>query len=222
MVLNPSSNISTGAAILSFKSPHDAHLNPAQQDLAAAVAARRWSACIQAIAQSQDQTAFAELFNYFAPRLKTWLMRAGSQPAEAEELAQEVMVTVWQRAAGFDASKASASTWIYTIARNKRIDALRRQQWPAGAGIDIDEIASFLPDPGSDSAANALQASDQQRIGRLLKNLPANDEEVLRLAFFEEKTHQDVANTLGLPLGTVKSRIRVALQRLQDLWGAPQ
>jgi len=168
---------------------------------------------VEAIAGTRDRAAFSALFLAFAPRVKAYLRRLGASDGIAEELTQEVMLTVWHRAEQFDRRKAAVSTWIFTIARNRRIDALRRDRWPE---VDPDDPA-LVPEPEA-PADRAVEAA--QREGRLhdaVKALPAEQAELLRLSFFEDKPHSAIASELALPLGTVKSRIRLAMQRLRSL-----
>ena len=170
------------------------------------------SAMIAAVALRSDRAAFAELFNYFAPRLKSYLMRLGLAPAAAEDLAQDCMLSVWRKAALFDPSRAAASTWIFTIARNLRIDAARRKKHPETQDDPLNE-APEQPDA-------ALTADQEQaRIARALSHLPQDQAEVVRMAFFADKTHVVIAEELGLPLGTVKSRVRLAMIRLRAALG---
>lgn len=172
----------------------------------------RMERLIEAVAQERSREAFAELFRVFAPRLKAYGMRAGADAAIAEELAQEAMIAVWRKAASFDPSKASVSTWMFTIARNKRIDFLRREARP-----DLRE-EDFLH-LGQDSAdTEACLSGDQQARAakRVLATLPAEQGEAIRMAYFEDRSHRDIAVALDLPLGTVKSRIRLALARLRE------
>jgi RNA polymerase sigma-70 factor (ECF subfamily) len=174
-----------------------------------------YGALITAIAQHRDRVAFATLFGYFAPRVKVWMMRGGCDLAAAEELAQETMLAVWQKAALFDASRARASTWIFTIARNLRIDALRRERHPS----------SLMPDP-TEAPQLPIQADckltmqqHESRIRAALNQLPAGQAEVIRKAFFEDKAHVQIEKELDIPLGTVKSRIRLAMNRLRAALG---
>lgn len=168
---------------------------------------------IEAIAQVGDRAAFVELFAYFGPRVKAWMVRTGSDPAVAEELAQETMLAVWQKAHRFDAERAGASTWIFTIARNLRIDVLRREHHPS----------ELMPDPASepeppvqpDRAFSAIES--EARIRRALGLLPREQAEVVERAFFEERAHAEIEKELGIPLGTVKSRLRLAMGRLRSV-----
>ena len=170
---------------------------------------------IAAIAQYRDRAAFAALFAYFGPRVKAWMMRAGSNPTAAEELAQETMLAVWQKARLFDPARAGASTWIFTIARNQRIDSLRRERHPSQLMLDPSE------EPEVPLQADRVMALSQQetRIRAALSLLPPEQAEVIRKAFFEDKVHAEIEKELGIPLGTVKSRLRLAMIRLRAVLG---
>ena len=173
------------------------------------------SALLVAIAATRDRQVFARLFEYYAPRLKAYLMRHGTDNAAAEELAQEAMLTVWRKADSFDPYKASASTWIYTIVRNLRIDALRKTYRPE---VDADDPA-FVPDAPC-MPDDALQSNQlEKRVRAALGQLPEEQALVVRLSFFEYKPHGEIAQELSLPLGTVKSRLRLAMRRLLPMLG---
>lgn len=170
---------------------------------------------IVAIAQNQDKDAFITLFEYFAPRLKSFLMRGGTNPDLADELAQETMLSVWQKAKSFNPQRASASTWIFTIARNKRIDAFRKAKRPE-PDIDKFELADIntvMPDVQISNDEEALALTEA------LKNLPEDQAALIRKSYFEEKTHMAIAEEENIPLGTVKSRIRLALEKLRHHLG---
>ena len=168
------------------------------------------SACIVSIAERGDRDAFARLFSHFAPRVKSYLMRLGAPPEAAEELAQETLLTVWRRAAGFDPTRAAASTWIFTIARNLRIDLSRRES----RIVTPDDPSQH--DPGPTAPDDALSSvEDEDRISRAMATLPSEQAQVITLAFFADKPHSEIARDLGLPLGTVKSRLRLAMGRLR-------
>jgi RNA polymerase sigma-70 factor (ECF subfamily) len=170
---------------------------------------------IAAIGQRRDRAAFAALFGAFAPRVKAWMLQAGTSPALAEELAQETMLVVWQKAALFDPARAAPGTWIFTIARNQRIDRLRRERHPS---VLLEEAAEE-PDtaPLADHVLGAMQ--DQTRIQAAMHTLPFEQQQVIRKAFFEDKAHGDIEKELGIPLGTVKSRLRLAMNRLRSALG---
>lgn len=169
------------------------------------------SALIVAIAERGDRAAFATLFDHFAPRVKSYMLRLGADSELAEELAQETMLTVWRRAQGFDPTRAAASTWIFTIARNLRIDAARRDRRPPPEDPADEAPPAALPD----SLLSATQ--DEARVASAIGQLSADQARVVREAFFSDKPHSEIATELGLPLGTVKSRLRLAMARLRSL-----
>ncbi|HBK07014.1 MAG TPA: RNA polymerase subunit sigma [Acetobacteraceae bacterium] len=174
-----------------------------------------YAALIQSIAQRQDRQAFADLFAHFAPRVKAWMLRGGVNPTAAEELAQETMLSVWRKAHLFDPERAGASTWIFTIARNLRIDTVRRERHPSDLMPDPSE------EPDAPVQADRMIAMSQQetRIRSALSLLPPEQSEVIRKAFFEDKVHAEIEKELGIPLGTVKSRLRLAITRLRAALG---
>lgn len=170
---------------------------------------------IEAVAADRDREAFTALFDYFAPQIKAVLMRSNTPPAAAEELAQDAMLTVWRKAAQFDRTRAGASAWIFTIARNLRIDAARREQ--RGKVLDLESSEFLEPPSQPDEEFDAGER--EQRVRAALTDLTDDQIKVVRLSFFEGKAHGDIARELELPLGTVKSRIRLAMNRLRDLLG---
>ena len=163
------------------------------------------------VAEDRDRDAFASLFSHFAPRLKAFLMRLGSGGVEAEELMQEAMLMVWRRAESFDSRQAGVSTWVFTIARNKRIDALRRERRPE---FDPEDPALIPAAPPAADDAFAAQ-EDNERLRKAIATLPVEQAELIRMAYFEDKAHVAIAEQTELPLGTVKSRLRLALGRLR-------
>lgn len=169
---------------------------------------------IIAVAQRADREAFALLFEYFAPRVKSYMLRLGAAPEAAEELSQEAMLTVWRKAALFDPARAGASTWIFAIARNRRIDAIRRERRPR---IEDDPTDEPLPEPAADTVVAAVERD--ARLKSAMATLPRDQAEVVRQSFFQDKPHSEIARDLNLPLGTVKSRLRLALTRLRGLVG---
>jgi RNA polymerase sigma-70 factor, ECF subfamily len=172
----------------------------------------RLCALIEAVAAYRDRAAFAELFTYFAPRLKAFGLRQGTNAAAAEELAQEAMISVWRKAGTFDRQRATASTWIFTIVRNKRIDMFRREHRPE---VSLDEAVEQPSD--SEPADSTFEMAQAGKVVReALAHLPKEQVEVLHKAFFEDKSHSAIADELNLPLGTVKSRIRLGLARLRS------
>lgn len=164
---------------------------------------------IVAVAQTRDRDAFSRLFQHFAPRLKAWLIKGGAADAAAEEFAQEAMLTVWRKAELFDSRMARASTWIFTIARNRRLDALRKD-----SRVPPMELALPVIDPDRpDSLLEGRQ--DAIRIREAMAALTPEQAQVLHLAFFLDQPHSAIAERLCLPLGTVKSRIRKAMLKLR-------
>lgn len=166
---------------------------------------------MEAVARRQDRAAFAELFAHFAPRVKGYCLRLGAGESLAEELAQEVMVTVWRKAALFDRTQAAVSTWIFRIARNRRIDAARRAARPV-----IDPADDPLPPASATAPDEALSGAERdQAVRAALQVLPPEQLLLLEFAYYEGLSHRDIAERTGLPLGTVKSRIRLAFARLR-------
>ncbi len=171
------------------------------------------AALLSAVAGQRDRSSYAKLFSYYAPRLKSFAMRGNLSAEAAEEVMQEAMVAVWRKADHFDQKKASPSTWIFTIVRNKRIDYLRRENRPDLTEDDFAHVETTAP--GADNILVALQRSETVR--DRMKALPPEQLLVIQKAFFEDKSHSEVAEDLGLPLGTIKSRIRLALARLRGM-----
>lgn len=168
-----------------------------------------WLECVERIRDQQDQTAFAELFSHFAPRVKSFLMKSGADESLAEECSQEVMVTLWRKAHLFDPARASVATWIFTIARNKKIDALRRASRPEPESLPWQEDQA--PD-----AAEALELQQESaRLTKVIEGLPGKQRDIVKRAFYGDLSHQEIATETGLPLGTIKSRIRLALDRMR-------
>lgn len=164
------------------------------------------------IATHQDRQAFAELFSYYAPRVKSYLMRLGADNAAAEEIAQDVMVTVWRKAGLFDRAQASVSTWIFRIARNRRIDVFRRTKKP-----DLDPEEPMILPAGVEAPDARIEAMETEtRVRAAMKDLPEEQLQLLRLAFYEGLSHREIAEKLDVPLGTVKSRIRLAFGKMKS------
>lgn len=172
-------------------------------------------ALIEAIAGRRDRTAFAALFRRYAGRIKSFLMRSGATADEAEEAAQEVMVQLWRRAETYDPGRAAARSWIYTIARNKRIDLLRRARRPE----PDPEDPTFRPDPEDGTEARLAGVERDAKVRLALAALSDDQLTVVRLAFFAGLSHSEIAERLDAPLGTVKSRLRLSFHRLRDELG---
>ncbi|WP_216641208.1 sigma-70 family RNA polymerase sigma factor [Oceaniglobus roseus] len=168
-----------------------------------------WTSHVLRIRDERDADAFADLFAHFAPRVKSFLLRSGASDTLAEECAQEVMVTVWHKAHLFDPARAGVSTWIYTIARNKRIDALRKQRRPE------PEELTWGPEEEPDQTEVLALQQDIGRLTEALATLPEKQRTLVERAYFADLSHSEIAAETGLPLGTIKSRLRLALERLR-------
>ncbi|MEM8630518.1 MAG: sigma-70 family RNA polymerase sigma factor [Pseudomonadota bacterium] len=169
----------------------------------------KWIDCVVQIHAQRDQTAFRALFDHFAPKVKGFLMRSGMTASLAEECTQDVMATLWHKAHLFDPTRASVGTWIFTIARNRQIDILRKQRRPEPE--DLEWGPSAEPDQ---EEVMALQ-QDSARLSAALAELPEKQRDLIERAYFGELSHSEIADATGLPLGTIKSRIRLALERLR-------
>lgn len=169
----------------------------------------KWVDCMVRIKTARDREAFAAIFDHFGPRVKAFLMKSGSNISMAEECTQDVMITLWRKADLFDPSRASVATWIFTIARNRRIDLLRKERRP-----EPDELAwgpEAEPEP---SEVIALQ-QESAHLADALATLPQKQRDLIQKAYFGDLSHSEIAAETGLPLGTIKSRIRLALERLR-------
>jgi len=171
------------------------------------------SALVRRIVDFRDKQAFAQLFDHFAPRIKAMLMRTGAASELAEDLAQDAMLTLWRKADFFDPSRASVAAWVFTIARNLRIDALRRERRARlhAALETVEPEAQEQPDQ------IVSLAEREQRVRLAMQQLPVEQAEVVKLSFIEGKAHGDIAACLSIPLGTVKSRLRLAMGRLRQI-----
>ncbi len=164
------------------------------------------------IATKGDAAAFRDLFEIYAPRVKAYMMRQGADPTTAEELAQETLLTVWRKANLYSGDRGNATTWIFTIARNLRIDKLRKETTWVELPEGRDEEAS--DDPLPDERAEVKER--QKRVQAALAQLPADQHEVVVLSYIEGLTHSQIAERLRLPLGTVKSRMRLAYLKIRE------
>lgn len=166
------------------------------------------------VQRERDKEAFAALFDHFAPRLKGFVMRGGMPAAQAEEVIQDVMLTVWRKAGQFDPHRAQVSAWIYQIARNRQIDLIRKEARPVPEELKED--------PGAEEDASQILAIEQEseKLKQALQRLSKDQREIVEKAYLGELTHQEIQKQTGLPLGTIKSRIRLGLERLRhDLKG---
>ncbi|MCD8497610.1 MAG: sigma-70 family RNA polymerase sigma factor [Alphaproteobacteria bacterium] len=165
-----------------------------------------------AIGKERNKESFAALFDYFAPRVKSFLMKAGISEAQADELAQETMLAVWQRAESYDPAKARASTWIYTVARNKRVDALRKVKY---VEVDQDDPLYVVEDDRALADETLAKSEEEEALDNLINSLPEEQAFLIRKSFYEDKPHAAIAAETGIALGTIKSRIRLALEKLR-------
>ena len=170
-----------------------------------------WNNLLVCVGRDRDKEAFARLFAHFAPRVKSFLLKIGTDINLAEEIAQEAMIMVWRRAETYNPHQSGASTWIFTIARNKRIDRLRRENRPV-ADVTDPAFAADAPELGD---FVVMRKQEDEKIRHALKNLPEEQAKMIFSAYYEEKSHREIADESGIPLGTVKSRIRLALNRLR-------
>jgi RNA polymerase sigma-70 factor, ECF subfamily len=177
----------------------------------------RFADLMEAVAIHKDKAAYGELFAYYGPRVKAYLMRLGADNALAEELAQDVMVTVWRKADLFDRTQASVSTWLFRVARNKRIDAIRRTTKP-----ELDPNDPLLL-PSAPPAADQLitGAERDQLVRAAIVDLPEEQRQLLQQAFYDGLSHREIAEQTGTPLGTVKSRLRLAFLKLRSKLDSP-
>jgi RNA polymerase sigma-70 factor (ECF subfamily) len=190
--------------------PKDNPADPKNEDMAA----RR---LVQRVARNLDRAAFAELFDAFAPRVKTFIIRKGASPDLAEDLVQETMINVWTKAGYYDPAKGSVLTWIFTIARNLRIDRIRRE-----SSRPVSELGDFDPPSEAPASEEILARKDEARsVARALSKIPPEQMEILTLSFIEDLPQAEIARRLKLPLGTVKSRMRLAYGHLRKTLEQP-
>lgn len=169
-----------------------------------------WSALLLRVRDFHDKTAFAALFHHFAPRIKAFLMKSGASETLAEECAQDVMATLWHKSGQFNPDRASVATWVFTIARNRRIDALRKSRRAE------PEDLNWGPDHEPDQADIYETQQEAARLNAAMNLLPEKQRVLVEKAFLGELTHSEIAAETGLPIGTIKSRIRLALEKLRQ------
>ncbi len=165
---------------------------------------KHWNTCLERIASTGDKHMYMDFYDHFAPRLKSWLLGVAKDDVLAEELTQETMMTVWRKSKQYDSKKAAASTWIFRIARNLHVDHLRRQRVRDKAVLVYDECETVNYDAHADSF----------RIRDEIKKLPVQQAQVIYKSYFEGKSHQEISDEMSLPLGSVKSSLRLAFQKL--------
>lgn len=172
---------------------------------------KKFEVLMQAVISQRDIVAYEQVFKYFAPRIKSYMMKLTTDSQLAEDLMQETMITVWHKANRFDPAKGALSTWIFTIARNLRIDAIRRERRP-----EFDpEDPEFIPDeaPAADAAIVLQQSAEELK--RAMEKLPTEQSELLKMSFYEDYSQSAIAEKMRIPLGTVKSRMRLAFEKLR-------
>lgn len=174
-----------------------------------------YDAWMIAVARHQDRAAFGRLFEHFGPRLKSWLIRTGSAPDSVDDLVQDTFVLLWRKAGQFDPERARVAAWLFTIARNLRVDRLRATgaAWLSLDGAELDHLA----DPAAGSEERLSQARIGASVRSALAQLSGEQRTLVQLSFYEDKSHSIIASELSMPLGTVKTRLRAAAARLRQL-----
>lgn len=165
-----------------------------------------------AVGQNRDESAFGDIYSYYAGRVKSFLLSKGMNEETAEELMQEIMLSVWRRAETYDPAKAAASTWIFTIARNRRIDYLRGN---SRIEVELEDEMLDLETNESSQEQQLMLEQDAKQLATVMATLPDEQRQVLHLSFFRGQSHGAIASWLDLPVGTVKSRIRLAMQSMR-------
>ena len=164
------------------------------------------------VKNDRDQIAFSNLFDFLAPKLKAYFIQNGLSADNSEELTQEVMSIIWSKSDRYDSSKSAVTTWVYTIARNKKVDFFRKS---AKINVNDDDIREFLYENGDQDKLSRKEAAEQ--VNRINKELNQDQRKMIKMNFFENKSHKKIAEELEIPLGTVKSRIRNILIKMQRL-----
>jgi RNA polymerase sigma-70 factor (ECF subfamily) len=170
-----------------------------------------WSDLLCAFSLKRDKVLYIKIYQNFAPKIKAYIIRLGMVDTTAEELMQETMLSVWRKAHLYDASKAVASTWIFRLARNKSIDWMRKQKYPDYSLQEVDEEPSEDNDTGE-------QLITSDRMAKIITQLPEKQGQVIFMSFYEGRSHAEIASRLGVPLGSVKSRIRLASEKIKMIW----
>ena len=161
---------------------------------------------IDRIARDRDEKAFSEIFDYIAPKINAYYIKHKLSSELAEELTQEVLSTIWIKAALFNSEKSKFITWSFTIARNKKIDFYRKNQ----KNVSSDDVRDFLYE---NNETNDYEI--ESTINKITEDLDQNQKKLIKMSFFEQKSHKIIAAELEIPLGTVKSRIRATLSKMQ-------
>ncbi len=174
-----------------------------------------WTKLLAELAVNKDRRIYIQLFRHFAPRVKAYIRRLGVLESVADELTQETMLSVWRKAHMFNPNKAAASTWIFTLARNQSIDWMRKQKYPE---YSYEEVMHDSDDSQDDDAQGIDQGLVTDRVMSAINTLPENQAQVVYMSFFEGRSHAEISSRLDIPLGSVKSRIRLACEKLKQHW----
>lgn len=167
---------------------------------------------LECVGTNADRLAFRRIFIVMAPKLKAYLIKTGQSHSEAEEILQDTMLKVWRKAVLFDRTKSGANTWIYAIAKNARIDRIRKQTKP----VPDPQDPSFVPDAPETGERSVSRKQDSELIRTAMAKLPTEQIQIIKMSFFEDKSHAEISQELDLPLGTVKSRIRLAFGKIRS------
>ena len=170
-----------------------------------------WSEMLATLAETKDKALYIQLFRHFAPKVKAYIIRLGLVETTAEELMQETMLSVWRKAYLYNADKAAASTWIFTLARNQSIDWMRKQKYPEYA------LEAWHEEP-DDEHDVCEQVVTSDRMAKVIAKLPEDQAQVIYMSFYEGRSHSEISERLGVPLGSVKSRIRLASEKIKMMW----
>ncbi|MBD2858119.1 sigma-70 family RNA polymerase sigma factor [Spongiibacter sp. KMU-158] len=170
-----------------------------------------WSQCVLNIAQHRDKQSFMAIYDYFSPRVNAYLLGQGVEPQLAEDLTQEALLTLWNKARLYNPEKAAVSTWLFRVARNLWIDRLRKSRRVA---YESDELLEFVADEGE-----PLEVSDADRLKAVIDSLPRNQAQAVYMSYYEGKSHSEIAEETGMPLGSVKSCLRLAIKAFRQSFG---
>ena len=173
---------------------------------------------VMAIAERRDRSAYGQVFDYFAPRVRSYLLGLKISPEQADDVLQEVMIAVWNKAGSYRPDKAAVSTWIFTIARNKHIDRIRREKHQFYDSLEVEAVETEIAE--HDVADEQVSVMQRKRaVQAALSKLPEDQMTVISMSFLKDMAHAEIATALDLPLGTVKSRIRLGFQRMRQELG---
>jgi len=175
-----------------------------------------WSGQMQAVSVQRDQSCFLRIYDHFAPRVRLYLRGLGAPEMVAEELAQEALLRLWQRAESYDPARSTLSTWLFRVARNLHIDRLRRESPGLAVEMDADEGMEFKQETENPDFSSAESYAAHADLNERIERLSALQARLIRMSYFEAKSHQQISEEVGMPLGTVKSHIRRAFQQLQS------